>query len=252
MKTIRNFVFICLLLYVSSLSMKHGKAQSLLQTNLNHYSLMDRASNFRMYGQFLEADCKTSTGQTKLCRLNINRRIGFKGGDAYQCSLERGTKFLDYCQVTSINKDSRHVVMDTRCVWETSGFLFRPKNKNYGYPSFNLDTILGVDEDGNMTFLDYLEKCTRCWLDKHKYKCNCYDNKGKIKTSELNLEKRLRNKNGQLEFFFKGFQKSCRNLSLKSNHFVTAQCTDPNKNWRDTTLDLSNYFYLDNGKIKSY
>lgn len=250
MKRIRNLVFICLLLYVSALSMKQSKAQSLLQTKMSYHNIVERASNFRMYGQFLEADCRTSTGQTKLCRFNINRRLKFNrhfkwwtDSGRSDCAIELGSGFLDKCKVTYVHPGNGEMETDCKFYYLT---------EEHCTPTFILGDIIGVDDDGNMTNIDFLKQCRRCWLDKHKYKCDCYDDKGKKKTSEINLEKKIRNKNGQLEYFFKGFQKSCKDLSLKSNIILSAECQDDNKIWRDTSLDLSNYFRMKNYKIKSY
>ena len=244
MKQLTNLLFICLLLYVSSLSMKHNNAlnsKSFLQTKMNYGCLKDRATNFRMYGQFLEADCKTSTGKTKLCRLNINRRIGF-----HKNKLVAGKQdFLKKCKVIDFTSNGSGVFINTMC----------DKNK---YRSFNLSELLGVDNDGHMTILEFLQSLCKCFLSDSwgrahfNYICYCKDKKGKLQTSEINLYKKIRNKNGRLEYFFKNFDNSCWNVSLLSNIILTAECLDNKNDIIRSELDLSNYFYMKNGKIKSY
>ena len=72
MKTFTNIVFLCLLLFVSSLLMKQ---RSFLQTKFNLGNIYERAKNFRLNGQMLEADCTTKSGEVRSCRYNINRRL---------------------------------------------------------------------------------------------------------------------------------------------------------------------------------
>ena len=234
--------------------MKHNNAlnsKSFLQTKFNYGYLQDRATNFRMYGQFLEADCKTSNGKTKLCRFNINRRIGF-----HKNKLVAGKQdFLKKCKVIDFTSNGSGVFINTTC----------DKNK---YRSFNLSELLGVDNDGHMTILEFLQSCLECGLEEYPfiYYCDCLDQYGNTKRSKINLDNKVRNKNGRLEYFFKGFQNSCFNISLHSNIILRAYCEGPDGSGNDTTywselylpngkwsdLDLSNYFYMKNGIIKSY
>ena len=88
------------------------------------------------------------------------------------------------------------------------------KNK---YRSFNLSELLGVDNDGHMTILEFLQSCLECGLEEYpfNYYCNCLDQYGNMKRSKINLDNKVRNKNGRLEYFFKGFQHSCYNVSLR-------------------------------------
>ena len=73
-----------------------------------------------------------------------------------------------------------------------------------------------------------------------------------MQTSEINLHNKVRNKKGRLEYFFKGFELSCMNAYLQSNIILRAECWGEDRIARWSELDLSNYFYMKNGKIKSY
>ena len=119
-----------------------------------------------------------------------------------------------------------------------------------------------------MTILEFLQSCLECGLEEYPfiYYCDCLDQYGNTKRSKINLDNKVRNKNGRLEYFFKGFQNSCHNISLHSNIILRAYCEGPDGSGNDTTywsslvlpngkwsdLDLSNYFYMKNGIIKSY
>lgn len=145
-----------------------------------------------MYGKFLEADCKISNGKNKICRFNINRRIGF-----HKNKLVAGKQIvLKKCKVLGFTSNGSGIFINTTC----------DKNK---HRSFNLSDLLGVDDDGNMTILEFLQSCSKCWIEPdfkkfvYRYKCNCRDQKGNMQTSEINLHDKVRNKNRRLEYFFK-------------------------------------------------
>ena len=244
MKVFTNIVFLCLLLYVSSLSMKHNSAlNSFLQTKFHYGSLNQRAKNFRIYGQMLQADCTTKKGETKFCYYNINRRLKL---NRKWSMLERGDKkgegfMKEFVEIKLGNKGGR-VYLGGKYDNCYGDFW-----NNYCWiKDYYLDQLLAVDDYGNLIDVDILNRCGDCYLVYGKFKCSCEG------LGEINLNKRIRNKEGKLEWFFKNYEKSCVNIQLKEFFILTAECFYAGS-WHKSSLNIANYIYVDDkGYIKSY
>ena len=75
---------------------------------------------------------------------------------------------------------------------------------------FSFDSIVGVDDYGHMMDIALISRCNDCWLAEGKFKCDCYDkDRNKIRRGDIKLNKRIRSKEGHLEWFFKNYESSC-------------------------------------------
>ena len=117
---------------------------------------------------------------------------------------------------------------------------------------YYLDQLLGVDDYGNLVDIEILNRCYECKFKGGKFKCSYFGKDGKLRDGEINLNKRIRNKEGRLEWFFKNYENIWVNIQLKRQFTLTAECFYADA-WYESSLNIANYIYVnDKGQIKSY
>ena len=73
--------------------------------------------------------------------------------------------------------------------FDDTTFLVQCRKENkFTYPSFDLSTLLAVDDYGILTLSQLLDRCKACWISSDwKYRCTCKNKKGKWKDREISI-----------------------------------------------------------------